>query len=97
MKLYRLELTLFMLIMHVCYAHANEDQIELKPGIGRDAVMANCVMCHSLDMIQINSTFMKKDKWEATVSKMRKIMGAPIQEEDVAIVVKYLTQNYGIE
>lgn len=48
-------------------------------------------------MIQINSTFMKKDKWEATVNKMRKVMGAPIQEEDVAIIVKYLTQNYGVE
>ena len=48
-------------------------------------------------MIQINSTFMKKDKWEATVNKMRKVMGAPIQDDDVAIIIKYLTQNYGVE
>jgi mono/diheme cytochrome c family protein len=97
MKHYRPALTAIMMFIGLSHAHANEDQIELKPGTGREVVMANCVMCHSLDMIQINSTFMKKDKWEATVNKMRKVMGAPIQEEDVAIIVKYLTQNYGVE
>lgn len=97
MKLRLLKLTLFVVLINFNYAYANEDQIELKPGFGRDVVMANCVMCHSLDMIQINSTFMKKDKWEATVNKMRKVMGAPIQDEDVAVIVRYLTQNYGIE
>ena len=97
MKYYRLTLTLITVLITFGYANASEEEIELKPGIGREVVMANCVMCHSLDMIQINSTFMKKDKWEATVNKMRKVMGAPIQDDDVAIIVKYLTQNYGVE
>ena len=97
MKYYRLTPTLIIGLITFGYAHASEEEFELKPGIGREVVMANCVMCHSLDMIQINSTFMKKDKWEATVNKMRKVMGAPIQDDDVAIIIKYLTQNYGVE
>lgn len=78
-------------------ALAGEEQIQLKAGDGRDVVLANCVMCHSLDMIQINSPVMKKEKWEATINKMRKVMGAPIRDEDVPLIVKYLTQNYGVE
>ena len=97
MKYHHLTLALITGFITFGCANASEEDIELKPGIGREAVMANCVMCHSLDMIQINSTFMKKDKWEATVNKMRKVMGAPIQDDDVAIIIKYLTQNYGVE
>ena len=97
MKYHHLTLALITGLITFSYANASEDDIEPKPGIGKEVVMANCVMCHSLDMIQINSTFMKKDKWEATVNKMRKVMGAPIQDGDVAIIVKYLTQNYGVE
>ncbi|GBG13080.1 cytochrome C [Novimethylophilus kurashikiensis] len=78
-------------------AWAEEDQIELKPGIGREQVMANCVMCHSLDMIQINSPFMKKEKWAATVNKMRNVMGAPISDEDAVLIVDYLTRQYGVD
>ena len=85
------------LLAYQAPAYASEDQIELKPGVGRELVMANCVMCHSLDMIQINSPFMKQEKWEEVVGKMRKVMGAPIREEDVPVIVKYLTQNYGVE
>ena len=97
MKYYCFTLAFIMGLITFGYANASEEEIELKPGIGREVVMANCVMCHSLDMIQINSTFMKKDKWEATVNKMRKVMGAPIQDDDVAIIIRYLTQNYGVE
>jgi cytochrome c5 len=76
-------------------AWAGEEQLELKAGGGRELVMANCTMCHSLDMIQINTPIMKKEKWEATVAKMRKVMGAPIREEDVPIIVEYLSEQYG--
>ncbi len=78
-------------------AFASEDQIELKQGPGREAVMANCVMCHSLDMIQINSPFLKRGQWEATVNKMRKVMGAPISDDDTAKIVAYLSKYYGID
>ena len=78
-------------------ALAGEDQIQLKPGPGRELVMANCVMCHSLDMIQINSPFQNRSQWQATVTKMRKALAAPISDDDAAKIVTYLTKYYGVD
>jgi hypothetical protein len=45
----------------------------------------------------MDSPFMKRSAWEATVNKMIKAMGAPIRPEDVPVIVEYLTKNYGVE
>jgi hypothetical protein len=76
-------------------ALADESQIKLKDGPGKDLVVAHCVMCHSLDYIQMNSPFLDQKGWEASVAKMVKVMGAPIPPDDVPKVVEYLTANYG--
>jgi hypothetical protein len=77
-------------------AAADESRIKLKDGPGKEAVMANCVMCHSLDYIPMNSPFLSRAGWEATVNKMIKAMGAPIRQEDVPQIVDYLSKNYGV-
>jgi hypothetical protein len=74
---------------------AGEDQVALKDGPGRDVVEANCIMCHSLDYIPMNSVFLDRKGWEASVNKMIKVMGAPIRSEDVPAIVEYLARNYG--
>lgn len=74
---------------------ADESAVKLKDGDGRALVEANCVMCHSLDYIPMNSVFLDRKGWEASVNKMIKVMGAPIPERDVPAVVDYLTRNYG--
>jgi mono/diheme cytochrome c family protein len=76
-------------------AHADESQVVLKEGPGRDVVAANCSMCHSLDYIPMNSVFLDRKGWEGSVNKMIKAMGAPIKSEDVPVIVDYLTRNYG--
>ncbi len=76
-------------------ALADESKVMLKDGNNKDLVQANCVMCHSLDYIQLNSVFQDRKGWEATVNKMIKAMGAPIAQDDVPKIVDYLTQNYG--
>jgi mono/diheme cytochrome c family protein len=76
-------------------AFGDETKIKLKEGPGRDKVEANCVACHSLDYIQTNSVFLNRTVWEAEVNKMRKVMGAPIKDEDVKEIVDYLTTYYG--
>lgn len=78
-------------------AFADEDQLKLKEGPGHDTVMTSCIMCHSVDYIHMNSPFMKKPAWQATVNKMVKVMGAPVSPEDVPVIVDYLTKYYGIE
>ncbi|MFO1319898.1 MAG: cytochrome c [Burkholderiales bacterium] len=74
---------------------AGEDAIELRPGPGRDRVEANCIVCHSLDYIGMNSPFLDRKGWEGTVNKMIKVMGAPISEADARAIVDYLQANYG--
>ena len=77
-------------------ALAGEENIHLKEAPGRDTVMAYCTMCHSADVIQMNSPFLKRAQWEATVQKMRKAMHAPIPDDQVATIVDYLAKNYGV-
>jgi len=74
---------------------ADESTVKLKDGDGKQAVEANCVACHSLDYIPMNSVFLDRKGWEAAVTKMMKVMGAPIRSEDVPVIVDYLVRNYG--
>lgn len=78
-------------------ALAAETDIALKPDAARELVVANCSGCHSLDYIQMNSGFLKPDNWKATVTKMVKVMGAPIPEQDVPTIVEYLGKHYGAQ
>ena len=52
--------------------------------------------CHSADYIQTQpqGPSFKKDFWQAEVTKMIKVYGAPIDEADVPKIVDYLTQVY---
>ena len=76
-------------------AFADEGQVMLKAGEGRELVAGNCSMCHSLDYIQMNSPLFDRKGWEASVTKMIKVMGAPIREQDVPAIVDYLNTQYG--
>jgi mono/diheme cytochrome c family protein len=76
-------------------AAAGEEKVKLKEGPGLDKVRQNCVPCHSLDYIPLNSPFLDEKGWEATVVKMRKAYGAPIPEEDTAPLASYLAKYYG--
>lgn len=72
-----------------------QDDVPLKPGVGRETVAANCVACHSLDYPPLNAPFLNRQGWESEVNKMIKVYGAPIKPADAKIIVDYLTANYG--
>ncbi|MGH8693900.1 MAG: c-type cytochrome [Burkholderiales bacterium] len=84
-----------LLLVAAAPALAQESQLRLRDGPGRQLVEANCVMCHSLDYIPMNSPFLDRKGWEASVNKMIKVMGAPIAEADTQKIVDYLTGQYG--
>jgi mono/diheme cytochrome c family protein len=67
-----------------------------KPGPNLDLVKNNCTACHSADYIAIQprGPKFKKDFWQAEVTKMIKVYGAPIADADVARIVEYLTATY---
>jgi mono/diheme cytochrome c family protein len=76
-------------------ALAQEQVIELRKAPGLDKVATNCAVCHSLDYIQMNSPFPNAALWDAEVTKMIKVYGAPISDADAAAIVDYLKSNYG--
>jgi len=84
-----------MMVLAAAPALAQESQLRLRDGPGRQLVEANCVMCHSLDYIPMNSPFLERKGWEASVNKMIKVMGAPIAEADAQKIVDYLAGQYG--
>jgi mono/diheme cytochrome c family protein len=74
---------------------AEEKPIALKQAPGLDKVESNCAACHSLDYIQMNSPFPSAAVWDATVTKMIKAFGAPIDDADAKTIADYLKKNYG--
>jgi len=73
---------------------ADETRIVLAEGEGRDQVQALCSMCHSVDYIVMNSPFLDAAGWEKSVRKMITVMGAPISDADIAVIVSYLSTYY---
>ena len=74
---------------------AAEAQFKLKDAPGVQQVYTNCMSCHSVDYIQLNSPFLDHKGWEAEVGKMIKAFGARVKAEDVPAIVYYLASNYG--
>jgi hypothetical protein len=71
-----------------------EERVEMKPGDGLTKVEAFCNICHSLDYIIMQPKFTRM-QWAATVNKMIKVFGAPINEEDAKLIAGYLVAQYG--
>jgi mono/diheme cytochrome c family protein len=69
--------------------------VQLKKGPGLDKVEANCQACHTLAYIPMNSPFLNAAGWSATVTKMIKAFGAPIDDADAKAIAEYLAKNYG--
>ncbi len=86
--------TAVLLLLAAASAAAQESKVKLADGPGRDKAM-QCIACHSLDYIQMNSRFLDKAGWTATVNKMINAFQAPIPKEDVDAIAGYLAQNYG--
>jgi mono/diheme cytochrome c family protein len=73
-----------------------EETAALKPGPNLEAAQNNCTACHSADYIQTQprGPKFKKDFWQAEVTKMIKVYGAPIADADVPKIVDYLAATY---
>jgi mono/diheme cytochrome c family protein len=73
-----------------------EETAAFKPGPNLEVVQSNCAACHSADYIKTQPQGPKftKDFWQAEVTKMIKVYGAPIDEADVGKIVEYLSQTY---
>jgi mono/diheme cytochrome c family protein len=95
MKVRAMKRILLLSALIAAPAIADEAAIKLKEGAGRELVEKNCVACHSLDYIPMNSPFLDRKGWEGSVTKMIKAMGAPIAADEVPGILDYLVRNYG--
>lgn len=87
---------LFLLLpFFISSAIAAESEVQLKVGDGKDKVLSQCSMCHSLDYITMNNAIMDRAGWEKTVNKMINVMGAPIEDSDKKLIIDYLANQYG--
>lgn len=66
---------------------------DLAPGKGRDTVVGNCSMCHSVTYITMQPP-LPAATWKAEVHKMVAVMGAPIQPATEEEIVSYLQEHY---
>ena len=87
-------LLLAFCLAYTSTAWAGEESIQLADAPGRELTAARCVVCHSLDYIQMNSAVMNRAGWEKSVRKMIERFGAPISEEEVRTILDYLAANY---
>ncbi len=70
------------------------EKVELKPGKGREVVIGQCSLCHSVDYITTQPPLTKAG-WTASVDKMRSKYGAPVPTNGVPLLVEYLVGQYG--
>ncbi|WP_237172023.1 SorB family sulfite dehydrogenase c-type cytochrome subunit [Pandoraea norimbergensis] len=71
-------------------------QLKASTLTGYQATSAWCVMCHSVDYINSQPP-MPAAFWSAEVTKMVKVYGAPIPEDQVKLISEYLGKTYGTE
>jgi hypothetical protein len=63
---------------------------------GRDAVMANCIACHSTALITQNR--MSRQGWDDTITWMQEKQGLwPIADEPRAAILDYLQATQGVD
>src|SRR5262249_5394754 len=97
-----------VLVLGACFASAlaaraapiaysePEETAKLKLGPNVKTAEASCGACHSYDYIttQPRGAGFGRDFWQAEVTKMIKVYGAPIAEADAAAIVDYLASTY---
>ena len=66
----------------------------LKAGPGVEVTRQQCVSCHSTDYIVMQPRGNAR-QWDGVVTKMIKVFGAPVSDQDAKTIVEYLATQYG--
>ncbi len=90
--------TLFLGVMQAKGAapvyNAPAETATLPPGPNAKVAEQNCGVCHSYEYILTQPRGSGRDFWQASVTKMIKVFGAPIQEADANAIVDYLAGTF---
>lgn len=69
-------------------------QTPMPPGPDQAAFMTNCIICHSPRYVLMQPLFSRKT-WQAEVTKMKQVYGAPIEDKQMPAIVNYLVSVRG--
>ena len=67
---------------------------ELPPGAGRAILQTSCTVCHDLGEVTKFRGYYNRPQWQDIVATMTGY-GANVRNEDVDVLVDYLTQSIG--
>jgi mono/diheme cytochrome c family protein len=75
------------------------DGVVLKPSTlpGYAKAQAQCAACHSAEYMQYQPATAPRAYWDAMARRMKSVFNAPIADEDIPLIVEYLTRTYGNE
>jgi cytochrome c len=72
---------------------ADEKGADPANGKAKELFEAKCAICHPLSR-PLGET-MNRDGWMATVTRMKKVNGCPITDEEAKVIVDYLVKVRG--
>lgn len=81
----------FAIIVPTIAAESIDVEDALPAGEGRDIVDYACSQCHGL--LQVTSAKKTSEQWLHLVKQMKN-QGAPIEEDEIEIIVRYLSQHF---
>ncbi len=77
-------------------ASAQDDDVPLKPGEGRETVVQICTFCHTAEIIV--QSHMSRKTWETTLAWMEETQGlAPLDPDERAVILDYLEATQGVD
>jgi mono/diheme cytochrome c family protein len=75
---------------HTVSATLPDSQHVFPPGAGADIANSQCMICHSAGMVTRQPP-LSFGVWKSEINKMRTAYGAPMPEDQVDALAKYLT------
>jgi competence ComEA-like helix-hairpin-helix protein len=66
----------------------------LPDGLGKEIVIRKCLPCHNVRVTTARRGSGSADEWEQVVNKMVS-QGAELSDDEIDVVVQYLSTNYG--
>ena len=81
-----------MMVASVAFAFGQD--VVLPEGDGKKILESKCTVCH--DLTEVAKQHLTKGEWDDLI-KVMIASGAEVTDEEAAILVEYLTKNFGPE
>ena len=83
-----------ILFTAAAFAAGQRDAADLPEGDGKKILESACTSCHDLGEVKKFKGYYTKENWQDIVTTMVKY-GAPVKDDQIPVLVEYLTKNFG--